>query len=845
MEFSESSTSKLLTTFQRDINRATDSDRSTRKRGLQKLLEDIPWGKKSQREDLKVLVSQNLLKILIGLVADDVEKCRELSLQILKKCIEKCDDITFDTLHSLVVSLCARLSEVPFPEPAEEIRLLVIELLLMIRKHATFVSAAVTDTNAVSQATESNIGTIDEKVVQMLVKALTDGFPSVKRAGAELLCDITVSSPQVVKSYFKPLLKALQGNSSHQHSKTRSITLQAIGKGLCTLGLEEYQTLLRDPIIGTFLRTVSDRTASVRIELGNVCADIFETRVTQCLHAERALLPEDFELVAILFLLHGDVIDEVCAEGKRQIIRAVHRWDKCIPTEQNTEVDVPINSTTAMDVDDGELAMQKIHSSGAGLYDSTTVNSEVIDYEDVSNLAAFVSTNLRSLLSILQEGVEGWTTDSRKRYLRGLNCLILYADSSINAVLPRLLSVLSMQVRDEDAEVRGAAEECCVRLGSQAVPEELLEILLPRVSGAVAGGDTAAQRANAIGVLIHILKGIKIAHTAGRVQNMAYLGNAVASCLAETSLYAFREASLRESVLLLVRTMSECFAEECKSSVHIQQAMCLALMFLCCRCPNEDEVIPEVAQRELRCLAAICTGDATNSSALLAAHYHFLFYHIVTFQTVGVNAGDAPMDAKVDVSDPKNAPKMAFYDTLKLKWESDSPAMAALGVLVREAPGAAWASHALLLPIVTKLVQPKLAPAAGSAEANAQSYASQRGIDTNYFGASSHASVYVCDCPTSRTSESATINGRNLHSNVQCVFNVGEDVALPQAGLVDARLNLLALLEGLVRSGKEIITIYVLTQLQSVERDIVIDCCGLLMLFLSDCICVSIIKQQS
>lgn len=683
-----------------------------------------------------MLVSQHLLKILVGLVSDDVEKCREISLQILRKCVEKCDDISLDNLHSLVVSLCARLSELPYPEPAEEIRLLIVELLSMIRKHATITNGA---TNS-AQLIDSNVSSIDETIVKMLVKALSDGFPSVKRTGAELMCDIAITSPQIVKSYYKSLLKALQGNSSHQHSKTRSITLQAIGKGLCTMGCEDYQTLLRDPIIGTFLRTVSDRTASVRVELGNVCAEIFEKRVAQCLQDNRALLAEDFELLVILLLLHGDVLGEVGAEGKRQLIRAVYKWDTSIPTSDSSEVDVPINSSTAMDVDDGELAMQKIHSSGTIPAADSSTAAAAIDFEDLSKLRAFVSINLRSLLSILQEGVEGWTTDSRKRYLRGLNCLILYADSSINAVLPRLLSVLSMQVRDEDSKVRSAAEECCVRLGSQAVPEELLEILLPRVSGAVAGGDTAAQRANAIGVLTHVLKGVKIAQTTGRAANTPYLCSAVASCLAETPLYAYREASLRESVLLLVRTIAECFGEECKSSTHIQQALLLALMFLCCRCPNEDEIIPEVAQRELRRLTSICTGEATNVSSLLGAHFHFLFYHIVTFQAAAVNGvngfpGVEQMDANMDVSDAKNAPKLAiFYDSLKLQWESDSPAMAALGVLVREAPGATWANHALLLPIATKLVQPKLAPAAGSAEANALSYAAQRGKFDFLFG---------------------------------------------------------------------------------------------------------------
>jgi len=400
----------------------------------------------------------------------------------------------------------------------------------------------------------------------------------------------------------------------------------------------------------------------------------------------------------------------------------------------SNEVDVPINShinsSTAMDISDGELALQqhsKLPVGDASVVPTTT--SASIDYEDVSKVLAFASANMRSILPILQEGVESWTTDSRKRYLRGLDCFIMYADQAINAVLPRLFSVIGLQVRDEDSEVRGAAEECCVRLGAQANAEEILEILLPRVGGAVAGGDTASQRASACGVLTHVLKGLRrrcdaaAAESTAEAPNTLYLCTSIATCLSETALYAFREASLRESVLLLVRTLAENFPQECKASAHIQQALLLTLTFLCGKCPGEDDIIPDIAHKVMHRLAAICTEGGT-VGALLGAHYHFLLFHVVTFQ-LPASVTDA---VKIDAGDAKNAPKMAqFYAQLALQWESDSAGMAAFGVLVRAAPEATWAQHALVLPIVKKMVQPRAGVAAGSAEANAASYAAQRG----------------------------------------------------------------------------------------------------------------------
>jgi hypothetical protein len=60
------SSSDLLQKFQRDINRMSDSDRNTRKRGLQKLLEELPWNSNKQKKALESLLSTHILVPLIA-----------------------------------------------------------------------------------------------------------------------------------------------------------------------------------------------------------------------------------------------------------------------------------------------------------------------------------------------------------------------------------------------------------------------------------------------------------------------------------------------------------------------------------------------------------------------------------------------------------------------------------------------------------------------------------------------------------------------------------------------------------------------------------------------------------
>ncbi|KAJ1431238.1 armadillo-type protein [Ochromonadaceae sp. CCMP2298] len=772
----------LESRFTRDLNRTCDSDRSTRKRGLQKLLEDIPWSKKSQREELKAFVSGSMLKLLLPRIADSVEKCRELTLQILKRCLEKCTDISYDCQMELTVNLCARLGELPFPEPAEELRLLVLEVLALVQLHPTLASLG---------AGSEGVSAVEEKMVQMLTKGLTDGFPSSKRAGAELLCAVCPSSPAVVRAYCRPLLKALQTNAAHQHSKTRSVTLQAVGELVVCLGLEDYQALMRDPVLGILLRAVSDRTASVRVRLAAVLAAVLHHRISFCLQRGRALASEDFELVAALLLLRGDAVDEVAAAAAQQLEWAVRRWDPVLlrgiegGAGEGVE-DVPINASSAMDIDDGEVALiqaaQKERDqrgqAETGETGAAAGSEDMVDSAaSAQTLALFVAENLGSVFDILHSGVEGWTTDSRRRYLHGLHALLGLApqDDRLSALLPRMLSAVAAQARDEDGDVRGASELCCGRLGGLAAPRELLHVLLPRVAGAVAGGDTAAQRANAIAALTHVLHGLPAnpsvgssigTETGGAIDDDRALDSTelvllVAAALSDSSLHAFREASLRESALLLVRALSEAFPRETAASGQVQRALLLALVFLSARCPGEEDVVPDMALREMRRLAAVCGGGSADpaaasaaSAALLGAHFPYLLLRTATAQLpehAVTLSGSESVEAQARFYEALQQPDCPY----RIAWEADSPAMAAFSVLLRECPYVAWEHHGLLLPLFTSMVLPKAGPAAGSAEAYAASYAAQR----------------------------------------------GEDIPAAQLGLVDARLHLIALMEGLIRAG--------------------------------------------
>ena len=148
-------------------------------------------------------------------ISDPVEKCREISLSLLKKSLELVVDVenTDKLLLETVQKLCGRINDVPFLETTEELRLQITDTLItLVKKHRAKVTADMA-----------------RSILQMLSKGLTDSFPAVKRSCAELLVMVSGLFPQVAREHFKSILKVLLVNVAHQHSKTRILTLEAIG----------------------------------------------------------------------------------------------------------------------------------------------------------------------------------------------------------------------------------------------------------------------------------------------------------------------------------------------------------------------------------------------------------------------------------------------------------------------------------------------------------------------------------------------------------------------------------------------------------------------------------------
>ena len=273
----EEKLSMLLSKHQRDINRLSDEDKATRKRGLEKLLSDLPWEKKSLKKSFGIIFHKNLLKSLLGSLKDPVEKCRDYALKIIGQAIATFPSLDSNGIIDIVNALCARVGESPFPEPTEELRLTILDTLSNLLTHPSF--AAMGSADGMGGAGDSLKCT--RTILSALAVAATDSFPAAKRQAAELLCTAcsSLSADCDLAGALRPSLGPLCSNAMHQHNKVRCASLRAI-LSLIIRFREDYQSVMREHIVMLLHRVLGDRNVGTRRELAKVCAGLLCARLS-------------------------------------------------------------------------------------------------------------------------------------------------------------------------------------------------------------------------------------------------------------------------------------------------------------------------------------------------------------------------------------------------------------------------------------------------------------------------------------------------------------------------------------------------------------------------------------
>eukprot|EP00904_Undaria_pinnatifida_P011354 jgi/Undpi1/7349/HiC_scaffold_22.g09822.m1 len=259
----EACLSQLRQPLQRDINCLSDPDRSTRRRALTKLQRALFQEAKIPEAVLRGFFSRFLSEKLVGILADPVEKCREMGAGLLMEFVSVSKDVPADTaaLARQVFSMVeTRVGAVPLIEPTEEVRALLLRLCCAVLGKDS------AETFGIEIAGEA---------CGVLSAALTDPFPETKRECCSLLVRLAFVCPEGLRSRLGKVLRPLILNLGHQHSKTRQMTLQALG-ALLLCGSDDLDKVLRELVLPQFRNLLYDRTVAVRSQLATVLASLID-----------------------------------------------------------------------------------------------------------------------------------------------------------------------------------------------------------------------------------------------------------------------------------------------------------------------------------------------------------------------------------------------------------------------------------------------------------------------------------------------------------------------------------------------------------------------------------------
>eukprot|EP00981_Chlorochromonas_danica_P000674 scaffold146_cov171-Ochromonas_danica.AAC.23 len=645
----------------------------------------------------------------------------------------------------------SRINDHPFPENAEELRLLVIEIIQMILiSSQRFLSVG----NGGNDSQQQEVSHLYSSILLALIQALADAFPAVKRASAEAISSIAKVHPYSIRLHGKAIIKALIMNTSHNHAKSRVITLNAIVNTLCCLTPGTYQSLMKESLLTVFQKAVLDRTATVRVDLSLTLARLIDFRIGQCSLLSRPLDAVDLEALVLLLLLSGEDTEGVQTTAKKSLIEAVRTYN---PTTIPSTIASDIMDE---DIIDGEVSLKTIEPQTTAVEDATTQQESSLE-----KLRFVLTSYLSTFVDLLLTGTENWSSETKLKYIFGLKSYLSYVQELGQPALPILLPALAIHIRDEESEVRQAAEGCVFEIGKYTPAAAWLAVILPHVLGQLSSSDSAPQRAGAVRVLTNLWKGRSVhfhdhvtTETSQEEERSSAVKSISSALVSPGLLVSYRDSLLREALLLLVRTLLDTLSSDflVKEEV-IQRRLCLCLLYLAGRGQSQEgegEIISSLAVNELGRLSTNShviplerDGKTAGEEYLLAKHFYYCYDYIVRGQE------NWPMlDDEMSV---KTLEDIVNSEDFHPHWEVSSANRIAFVELIRLCPTLGWKYHKVLLPLFQKHCQPQPGPATGSMEANMATYASQR----------------------------------------------GEEVIAPNRGDLDVRLGLLASLEGFLRAG--------------------------------------------
>ncbi|XP_063790584.1 dynein axonemal assembly factor 5 isoform X2 [Pseudophryne corroboree] len=411
--------SEVSQALARHLNCLSDDNKSTRKRALVAIQQEA----EDKRLSSGVLqeVFRELLKPLLRCLADPMERCRELAVQILTYCVTNVPRPE-EALSYLVPAITQRLGNPEIVEPSEELRLALTELLSLL-----------------VEVCGKKLGPYLDEMVRILQRTIIDPFPDVKRESSKCAVNYARSIPEHFHLQAESLIKPLMQTISHQHSKVRVAVIQATG---AVIQYGNGKSV--DDVLSHLAQRLFDDSPPVRLAVTVV--------VGNWLLELRDRYSYFHKLIPLLLSSTTDEIPDI-----RQT--ALEYWQK-IGLQWERENEDDLKDQMDFGVPCPPLYPSGVQRPGLGCRE-------------------LIFRNLSKILPAISHDITDWVAATRIKAAQLLLVLLLHAEDHTTQHMELLLSTLYRSCLDEEEKVVQNSVKSAELIGTFVSPEVFLKLVLP------------------------------------------------------------------------------------------------------------------------------------------------------------------------------------------------------------------------------------------------------------------------------------------------------------------------------------------------------------------------------
>lgn len=195
---------KIIVSLQAD-------EKHRRKQALEELVRNMSQERLSNNLDEMIKVWDSVHRLVVRILNDNTEICRELAVEILRIFLEYLPPED-KHINYVIPIMSRRLGSQELIESSEEVRLNCVSLLrTIISRYGDLLAPYIQD------------------VTGILARTVTDKYPNVKKESCKCISDYAKTLPRHFYSQSEYLIKPILSNFTHQHYRVRLGAVRAIG----------------------------------------------------------------------------------------------------------------------------------------------------------------------------------------------------------------------------------------------------------------------------------------------------------------------------------------------------------------------------------------------------------------------------------------------------------------------------------------------------------------------------------------------------------------------------------------------------------------------------------------